>query len=163
MIDQGTVLSTSPMDVKPGLLRRVWNDTALQASLPLFLAFRIVTAIVAFWVVSATPPKIDYATQPIYNLHNIVFTTQGPLRAWLEPWYRWDTGWFIHIAYDGYQSNDGSIAFAPLYPVLIRLTAPLVGGDYLVAALFISNLCCLLAMILLYKLVASDFNDRSAR
>ncbi len=148
---------------QPGLLRRLWRDPALKASLPLFLAFRLITAIIAFWVVSATPPKIDWGTQPIYSLHEVVFTTQGPLRAWLEPWYRWDTGWFIHVAYDGYQSNDGSIAFAPLYPLLIHLIAPLIGGDYLVAALLISNLCCLIAMILLYKLVAQDFNDRLAR
>jgi hypothetical protein len=144
-------------------LRAIGRDPAFRAALAIFLIFRVITAVVAVWTMQVAPPRINWSAQPIYYLHDIAFTTQGPLRAWLEPWYRWDTGWYIHIAYNGYQREDGSIIFAPLYPFAIRLLAPLLGGDYLLAGIVISNLCCILAFFLLYKLVATHHGDQIAR
>jgi Gpi18-like mannosyltransferase len=129
----------------------------------MFVLMRIVTAVAAYWIVSYQTPRIDWAVQPIYYLHDIAFTTQGALRAWLEPWYRWDTGWYIHIAYAGYHADDGSIIFGPLYPLLIRLTAPFVGGDFLAASILIGNVCCFIGMYLLCVLVAEELGLPLAR
>lgn len=152
----------------PGFLggqrRNDWfSDPALRAAFKVFLVFRILTAIIAVGSSGVIPLHIDWANQPVYNLHeNIAFTSQGLIRSALEPWYRWDTGWFIQIAYGGYTSNSLSIAFGPLYPVLIRAIAPFTGQDYLLASLLISNVSCFILLILLYKLVEPDFGKRTA-
>lgn len=81
----------------------------------------------------------------------------------LEPWNRYDTHWYIKIAVEGYASNDGSIAFFPLYPILIRAAGMLIGGQWLLAALVVSNLAMLGVLIVLYRLVADQFDDTVAR
>jgi len=138
-------------------------DPALRTAILIYLMIRIISAVAATWVVQTAPPKIDWKRQPIYDLHEVAFTTQGPVRDWLEPWYRWDTGWYINIAYDGYQKGEGSIIFAPLYPWSMRAVAPLVGDDYLLAGLIVSNIACIVALTLLYKLVAADYGDLIAQ
>jgi hypothetical protein len=137
-------------------------DPALRTAIMLFTIARLVTAVVASGIVKLDTPQ-DWYDRPVYDIHNAVFTTQGPLRPWLEPWYRWDTGWYLLIAHEGYHADNGSIAFPPLYPLLIRALAPLTGGDYLIAALLISNLFCVAALVLLYRLVALEHGDQVAR
>ena len=79
-----------------------------------------------------------------------------------EPWAHWDGVWFIRIAADGYAAHDYSQAFFPLYPLLLRLVAPLTGGDYVVAGVLVSLACYGGAMALLYRLVRSDLGPRVA-
>ena len=43
-------------------------------------------------------------------------------------WQRWDALWYQHLAEAGYQAGDGSTAFYPLYPFLIKVfSLPLFG------------------------------------
>lgn len=49
---------------------------------------------------------------------------------------RWDSGWYIPIAKNGYSFEN--TAFFPLYPFLIRLISML-GGDIWKKGLWISN------------------------
>jgi Gpi18-like mannosyltransferase len=79
-----------------------------------------------------------------------------------EPWAHWDGVWFIRIAADGYAAHDYSQAFFPLYPLLLRLVAPLTGGDYVVAGVLVSLACYGGAMALLYRLVRADLGSRVA-
>ena len=68
---------------------------------------------------------------------------------------RWDTGFYVSIAEEGYRYQGvplPSVAFFPLYPLLMRALAAVV-GDALVAGLIISNVALLLATMLLYRLV----------
>ncbi|MBX3061781.1 MAG: hypothetical protein KF726_02335 [Anaerolineae bacterium] len=140
----------------------LWRPS-VRAALPIFILMRVITAVAAFWISTYYAPTIDWANQPIYNLHEVAFTTPPPLRSWLEPWYRWDTGWYVHIAYEGYSTLDGSIIFAPLYPFTMKVLAPLLGGDYLLAGLVVSNLCCFLMLVLFYELVAREFGADKAQ
>ena len=96
------------------------------------------------------------------QVYDVAFTTQGWLRPWMAPWYRWDTAWFILIAHSGYGIAPETVAFAPLYPLLIRGLAPLVAMDYLAAALIISNLACIAALTALHLLIHLDFSQRTA-
>ncbi len=66
------------------------------------------------------------------------WASQGVVRSFLEPWQRWDTNFYLHIAKEGYSVSSTLIAFLPLYPRLIGLVAKLLGGQYLLAALLIS-------------------------
>ena len=143
-------------------LNQLRGDPALRTAVTGFIIARILTAVVAFGVVALDPPH-DWYTRPVYNIHSAVFTTQGVLRPWLEPWYRWDTGWYLLIAHEGYHAGNGSIAFPPLYPLLIRALTPLTDGDSLIAAMLVSNVFCLVALVLLYRLVALEHDERAAQ
>lgn len=75
---------------------------------------------------------------------------------------RWDGGWYLGIAQDGYgHVDDGQtdLAFFPLYPALMRALGTLAGGTddaYLAAGVLVSNAALLVAVVLLARLVALD-------
>lgn len=73
-------------------------------------------------------------------------------RLAINPWYRWDTVWYLNIAAFGYQAGDGTITFAPLYPFLVRIFSVLFGGNLLLTALLLSTLFAIISLILLYEL-----------
>jgi len=74
----------------------------------------------------------------------------------LSPWNRWDVFWFTRIAVQGYGIADGRSAFAPLFPLLIGLLGRLLGGQYLIAAFLVSDVCCLGSLILLCEIAQRD-------
>jgi mannosyltransferase PIG-V len=75
---------------------------------------------------------------------------------------RQDALWFLRLGTDGYREGDGSAAFFPLYPMLIRAVAwlPVVGP--LGAALFISNGAYFLALLLLHALTRRELGADAA-
>ena len=77
-------------------------------------------------------------------------------RQWLNIWDQWDFGYYQKIAEFGYSGEDGSIAFYPLFPWLIRLVVS-ISGSYLAAALIVSGIACFVAAILLRRLVQLDY------
>jgi hypothetical protein len=77
----------------------------------------------------------------------------------VNPWFQWDTIAYMEISILGYTSQGSSIAFMPLYPLLMRFVALFLGGDHLAAALLISTVCSIAALILLYELVLDIFSD----
>ena len=78
-------------------------------------------------------------------------------------WERFDGLWFLRIATEGYVDGDGSAAFFPLYPLLIRFLSPVLGGHPLAAALFVSHAAAYGALAVLYFLTASEWDERVAR
>ena len=64
---------------------------------------------------------------------------------------RWDGGHFIRIAARGY-TDASSLAFAPLYPWLTRLTARALGAPVWLAALVVSNTASVLLFLVLARL-----------
>jgi hypothetical protein len=78
-------------------------------------------------------------------------------------WERWDALWFLRIAVGGYEDSDLSAAFFPLYPVLIRGLSTVFGGHPLAAALVISNLSFLGALVVLGELTREMFGTLMAR
>jgi len=75
----------------------------------------------------------------------------------LDGWARWDSGWYMHIADDGYnnrpnEAGQRDTAFFPLYPLLVRAASPLVGGA-LHAGILVSNIASALGFVFLFGLV----------
>jgi hypothetical protein len=89
-------------------------------------------------------------------------TFDGFLGSLLNPWAHWDGVWYIKIAHAGYADADGSTAFFPLFPLILRLLGTLFGGDLLVAGIVLSLVCFAVSVYVLFKLVALDFDDRVA-
>jgi hypothetical protein len=86
----------------------------------------------------------------------------GPGTSFISNWLRWDAIHYVRIAAFGYVSPDLS-AFHPLYPLLGRLVAPLMGGSELLALLLVSNVAALLAFVLFYELVDEILGPQVAR
>ena len=60
----------------------------------------------------------------------------GSVRHWFEIWNQWDVQYYQEIAQFGYSADDGSLAFYPLFPWLVRLVAR-VSESYLAAGLIV--------------------------
>ncbi len=77
---------------------------------------------------------------------------------------RWDTGFYISIAEEGYK-NEGvpfpSTAFWPLLPLAMRAVGALT-GDVAIAGVLVANLALLGAMMLLYRLVDGEWGEEVA-
>ena len=76
----------------------------------------------------------------------------------LEPLQRWDADFYAHLALLGYPPPERprplyGLGFLPLYPLVVRAVMKLTGNVYW-AAFAVSNLCALLAAMLLVELGA---------
>ena len=80
-----------------------------------------------------------------------------------ETFAAWDSGWYFDIAQRGYYwspSGQSSLAFFPLYPMLMRALAwPFGGGDRALwlAGIALSYVCLLLGLTVLHRLTATTF------
>lgn len=76
-------------------------------------------------------------------------------------WAQWDGGHFIEIARFGYQAPE-KYAFFPLFPGLIRITSIITNGNYVLAALLITNIAFLAFLYVFYILVQKKFTKKIA-
>ncbi|HZC06869.1 MAG TPA: mannosyltransferase family protein [Ktedonobacterales bacterium] len=82
--------------------------------------------------------------------------------AFYRVWTLYDGIFYTLIAERGYRLLTEA-AYFPLYPLLMHMTAPLVGGHVRLAGLIVANACALAAFILLGRLVAHEFGAGVAR
>jgi hypothetical protein len=87
---------------------------------------------------------------------------RGALGHLLNPWAHWDGVWYIKIATGGYADGDGSTAFFPLFPMLLRYVGLLFSGNLVITGVVVSLVCYSGCVWLLYRLVRSDFDDEVA-
>jgi mannosyltransferase PIG-V len=136
--------------------------------LAVFLSVRVGLSVLALLAVALLPhpSAIGEAAgiPPPVNVPGWAAPTLTP--GWhnlFTAWERFDALWFLRIATAGYAAGDGSAAFFPLYPMLIRIVSPVLGGHPLAAGLLLSNAAFLCALVVLYFLTSSEFDERIAR
>jgi Mannosyltransferase (PIG-V) len=78
-------------------------------------------------------------------------------------WNKQDSLWYQQIAQHGYSAHNASGAFYPAYPMLIRLVGYLCFGHLLLAALLVSNVALLAALVILYRLTEREYDQAMAR
>ena len=131
----------------------------LKYCLIVFAAVRVGLFLVGFLGVGLFPglKPVSVAGWPAHPLSDsgwhTVFTS----------WERFDGLWFLRIAAAGYRSGDGSAAFFPLYPLVVRAVSWVIGGHPFAAALLVSNASFLGALCVLYFLTASELSEGAAR
>jgi hypothetical protein len=85
-------------------------------------------------------------------------------RAFVSSWYRWDTAWFLKIATSGYDANDATPSFMPLYPLLVRCLQWILGGNSLFSALLssliVSSLLSVVGEILFFEVAVLELGSR---
>ena len=146
-----------------------WGDviipfviTRLALLLVGWLGFRLLPLPVTFpsaWEIGADGNK-----QAV--VHHISPTSH----PWVNMLSRWDAGWYVEIARDGYRYEPGSpsnVAFFPLYPLLIRAIHALLflpANDYwwLLTAIALSNAALFIGLIYFRALLAMDFDQEIA-
>lgn len=125
--------------------------------LPLFMVSltRLGIALVAYL---AVPLIVDSPNPPPYHLRADASLLADVFGS------RWDTGFYLSIAEEGYKYSGvplPSVAFFPLLPLLIRALTPLV-GDTMTAGLLISNGALALAAVIFYRLVLEEWGTAVA-
>jgi hypothetical protein len=129
----------------------------LRPCLAVFLAARVglsLYSVIAVGVIEPLEP-VDVpgrAGPPaVGGWHNAVDATE-----------RQDAVWYLRLADEGWASDDASAAFLPLYPLAVRAVSWLLPGDDLLAALLVSNLAFMGALLALFALTAEAFGERVA-
>lgn len=77
---------------------------------------------------------------------------------------RWDSHWYEWIIKEGYWLRPGqrsNIAFFPMYPLTIKTIMPFVGNNSIFAGVLVSNIAFLFTLIVFYKLVVLEYDDRN--
>ncbi|HUS16748.1 MAG TPA: hypothetical protein VM536_17265, partial [Chloroflexia bacterium] len=77
------------------------------------------------------------------------------------PWEREDALWYEKIADRGY-ALDGTTAFFPLLPLLMRAVSPFTGGNIPLAGLLVAGVAAAVALALLYRLAEHDTDAATA-
>jgi hypothetical protein len=78
---------------------------------------------------------------------------------------RWDSGWYLTIAREGYSYDPAypsSVAYFPLFPLLIRGFDALLPGSDVLAALIVVHLALGGALIYIYRLVNAEYGGKIA-
>lgn len=124
-----------------------------------FLALRVAVSLLSVLGVGLVPLMKAGVDVPGWAAPDITAGWHNALGA-LE---RQDAQWFLRIADAGYRHDDGSAAFFPIYPLLVRIVTPLTGGRTLLAGILVSNASFLGALIVLYGLTSLEFSEAHAR
>ncbi len=130
-----------------------------------FLAIRLLLVVIGMVTV--------YYILPLLNRKQSIFPgtrlAQFPDMLF-SMWSRFDSGYYISIAHDGYQGanalhSGSNWGFFPFYPLLIHFFASPFGSSwdtYTITGLIISNVAALVAALYLYKLTMKEFNSSIA-
>jgi hypothetical protein len=137
--------------------RRRLRD-GLRPCLGVFLAARIGLSLLSVIAVQMIEP-LDPVHVPgraappaTQGWHNAIDATE-----------RQDAAWYLRLADEGWSTDDASAAFFPVYPLTVRAVGWLLPGDDLLAALLVSNLAFLGALLALFALTTEAFGERVAR
>ena len=139
----------------------VWRWQPLRRALALYLLARVALSLWAalvLWLVPAeTGPALE---RPFFNITPL----DRGLAGWLlGPWQRFDTVHYITLATSGYQAHTVQTVFPPFYPLLIRIIGDMLGRQYLLAALLISNVCAVGYLAVLFVLAGQEVGPQAAR
>jgi hypothetical protein len=134
-------------------------------------AVRIAIAAIGFRLVSAFLAMCVVLTFPLDRRLPDQSTVWGNPSPFWDAFARHDSGWYFDIARKGYDASAAvaggrsNIAFAPVYPMLMRYVGRLIGrspGDLYLGGIVVSWLSFALAMVVLYRLAALDVPRRRA-
>lgn len=126
-----------------------------------------------FFITRASLMLVAYLALATLPLLGDNYWRAHPDNLLIDGWARWDSGWYIDIATDGYTTppkwvdpetvhQQRDVAFFPLYPLLMRL-GMVITGDAALSGILISHLAFLLALCILFDLVRTQFDEETAR
>jgi Dolichyl-phosphate-mannose-protein mannosyltransferase len=130
--------------------RREWT-----LCVTIFLSLRVIASVFGYSMFVSKPDPNPLSSGPVNAAADSLLHKDQFSRLFINVWNRWDTPWYLKIAAFGYDPADGTIAYLPLYPWLIAALGALI-GDYLLAALLISNAAMLVVLLLFYEIARTE-------
>jgi Mannosyltransferase (PIG-V) len=125
-----------------------------------FVVSRAIVLLTAFFAALRLPVQFD----------SVGVWPGGPTGLWPAVLSRWDARWYFSVANDGYQYVPGqqsNVAFAPLFPALMRVGAAVTGrtdvDGMLGIGLLISNTALLVAVFFLARMVMQTWGASVAK
>lgn len=144
-------------------------DTAADARVRLFsmtidrtAVISIATAFIITRLLVWATVFLSMSTFPMRPGGGFLFA--APNNLLLDGLIRYDSWWYRDIIVNGYRAGSietgeqGTVAFFPLYPMLVKAVSAFVGNVYL-AGVLVSNVCFLVALIYLYRLAKREFDS----
>lgn len=154
-----------------GFGRRIAGDRLAARSARAALARALEGARPVFWLFVASRLAL-LAIGLMTHIFILPFTAKAnglhlAKHAALNMWGAWDSGWYVSLASAGYQSKVGpegyvNWVFFPAYPMLSAGLAKLAHMPVFLAMLVVSNLCFLVALLLVRRLARAEFDERTA-
>ncbi len=139
-------------------VRNWWRHPDTRTVLPVHVSTRLGVLVIGFVavVLIGFPPQ---AEKPWRIYDNELLDLPG----------RWDTGWYLTIANEGYLYNPGAkedyqqnIAFFPAYPMAMRfVSAIFFGRQPLWAGVFVSIVAFYFALVYFLRLARSEIGDEA--
>ncbi len=128
---------------------------ALRAVLTAFIVTRVMIGFIIF--VSAIIIPMESGTFSYADPNNLI----------LDGLIRFDSWWYTNIIEHGYSvgnvetGQQGTVAFFPLYPLLVQMAAVLTGNIF-VAGVLVSHVALLIALGYVYALTQLEFDSATA-
>src|SRR6266404_1177838 len=124
------------------------------AALLILLTSRLVVAL-----------AVVFSSKFVQRAPGEIFTDVTP--RWYRYLLRWDAGWYLKIAHEGYSYNGNDltqqpVVFYPLYPLISKAVATVLGISEAAALLIVSNVAILITALLFFKLVKDEYGDEIA-
>jgi hypothetical protein len=131
--------------------RIAWKEAAWVFGLS-----RLIILLISYVGIAIFPPSRQ--TLPV--------NCAATLNSCLDAWYHWDAVAYANIAHHGYTYIPDT-AFFPFWSLVEHFGGLLLGGSFpnsfYFAGLLIANICFYFALVLLYRLLAGDFEPNMAR
>ncbi len=135
---------------------------AVRYSLTVFLVVRLGLFLLGLATVAVVPTDRPPVGVPGWPAGSLPDPHPG-LHDAFTAWERFDALWFLRIAESGYVDGDGSAAFFPLFPLLIRAMSWVIGGHPFAAAMVVANAAFAAALCVLYLFTAEERSEETAR
>ena len=154
-IDQSVAGIDEPRAARLTVLGHAIEPRALRAVLVAYVSTRLLVLFVIF-VSSISIPMRPGA-----------FLYASPDNLVLDGLIRDDSWWYVNIAEHGYTIVDarsgtqGNVVFFPLYPLLVKMLAALLGNVFL-SGVLVSNVAFLVALAYLYGITRHEFDEETA-
>jgi hypothetical protein len=127
--------------------------------------FPVVVGII-HWLIVQIPASLAYRYgeyfPPSPPFGQLPEPVSDPVGVLVNPMRQWDGLWYRLIADEGYEGHPAKAAFWPLFPWSMRWLGDLVNISYETAGYIIANICFIVALVLLYRLLTIDFDVRVA-
>lgn len=140
-----------------GGMRRAWSSPEVRAVLPIMVSTRAGVFLIGFLAIALLGYRAGVPV-PWRIYENEILNLPA----------RWDTGWYLGVAIDGYSWSPSrtiqqqNIAFFPVYPMLIRYGSLLFGREAMWTGVLISWLSFFGALLYLFRLARDRFNEEAA-
>jgi len=77
---------------------------------------------------------------------------------WPGVWARWDSGYYLTIARNGYSASNATPAFYPLYPLILRFIKIVTNLDVVSIGTIFSTIFTTIAFLVIFNTFSADFD-----